>query len=151
MLRRAVPRVIVVVLLSAVSTFLSAVTPGAVASSLRLFGFMLIGFALGSRQWWRYVKHGKPAPWRVEHGGATALFITDPGRDRLQVVAYLQEHGGLGFGEAVQRADDPSRPVWDDLTRESADRLRAVLVDAGATASVKPRPSPSWARDVTGR
>ncbi|GID97202.1 hypothetical protein Adi01nite_66140 [Amorphoplanes digitatis] len=151
MLRRAAPRVIVVFLLSAVSVFLSAVTTGAVAGALRWLFFVLIFAAMGSREWWRYVKHGKPASWRVEHGGATALFVTDPGRDRHRVVAYLREHGGLDFGDAAMRADDPSRPVWDDLTSESADRIGAVLVEVGATVSVKPRPNPSWARDVTGR
>jgi hypothetical protein len=151
MLRRAAPRVIVVLLLNAVSALSAAVTTGVVASALRSFGFVLVFAALGSREWWRYVRHGKPAPWRVEHGGGTALFVSDPGPDRFRVVAYLREHGGLDFGEASNRADDPSRPVWDDLTSESADRLCAVLVDAGATVRVKPRPSPSWARDVTGR
>ncbi|AGZ45050.1 hypothetical protein AFR_33960 [Actinoplanes friuliensis DSM 7358] len=151
MLRRAAPRLIVVVGLNALSAFSSAVTPELVAYTIQSLAFVLVFGALGSREWWRYVRHGNPAPWQVAHGGATAVFVTDPGRDRFQVVAQLREHGGLDFGQALQRAEDPSRPVWDDLTSESADRLGAVLVDAGASVVVKPRPSPSWARDVTGR
>ncbi|WP_433291713.1 ribosomal protein L7/L12 [Actinoplanes sp. CA-030573] len=151
MLRRAAPRVVVVLLLGTAGVLSSAVTPEWLASGLRSLIFFLVFAAFASRQWWRYVRHGKPAPWRVEHGGATALFVTGQGRDRLRVVACLREHGGLDFGEASRRVDDPARPVWDDLTRESADRLGAALVDAGATVRVSPRPSPSWARDVTGR
>ncbi|MGW4945294.1 hypothetical protein ACWEOZ_27290 [Actinoplanes sp. NPDC004185] len=64
-------------LLNTVSALLSAVTPDLVAYALRSFSFVLIFAAFGSREWWRYVKHGKPAPWRVEHGGGTALFVTD--------------------------------------------------------------------------
>jgi Ribosomal protein L7/L12 C-terminal domain len=151
MIRRALPRLTAVVLLCAAGTFLAEGVPEVVASSLRPLGSVLACYALGSREWWRYVRHGKPPPWRVDHGGAIALFVTDPGRDRFEVVAALQAHGGLDSREASDLADDPSRPVWDDLTSESADRLRAVLAEAGATVSVRPRSRPPWARDVSGR
>src|SRR4051812_40772844 len=43
------------------------------------------------KRWWRYVKYGRPEPWRVIHSGTTRLFVTDPGRNRVSVVAVLRE------------------------------------------------------------
>ncbi|MCO8273943.1 hypothetical protein M1L60_25420 [Actinoplanes sp. TRM 88003] len=151
MVRRAAPRVVVVLVLSAGSALWSALSTGVVAHAVRSSGFVVIVAAFASKDWWRYVKLGKPASWRIDHGGDTALFVIDPGPERWQVIAHLREHGGLSYGEASERADDPSRPVWDDLTRESADRIGAVLAGAGASVRVGPRRSPSWSRDVTGR
>jgi YD repeat-containing protein len=39
------------------------------------------------------------------------------------VVARLRQHGLLDLREVVQRLAEPSRPVWDDLMHDSADRL----------------------------
>lgn len=151
MLRRAAPRVLTLLLLLTAINIGAAMTTGVVASALRGAGLLLAFAALGSKQWWRYVRHGKATPWRVEHGGSTALFVTDAGRDRTAVVARLRQHGGLKFGDAVRRVDDPARPVWDDLTSGSAERLGAALTAAGATVRVGKRPNPTWARDVTPR
>lgn len=120
MFRRAVPRVIAMLLLLAASSVSAVMTTGALASALRLVCFALLSLAAGGfQQWWRYVKFGKPTPWRVDHAGTTAFFVTDLGRNRFQVAAHLRQHSRLDFGEALKRADDPSRPVWDDLTSAS--------------------------------
>jgi hypothetical protein len=152
MLRRAAPRVITTCLLLTVSGVAASMTTGALASVLDWVCFVLLALAVaGPRRWWRYVKYGKPAVWRLDHEGSVALFVTDPGPNRIQVAAHLREHGPLDLGEALKRADNPSRPVWEDLTSESADRMGAILKNAGAAVRVGPRPSPSWARDVTDR
>ncbi|WP_433381293.1 hypothetical protein ACQPZX_16830 [Actinoplanes sp. CA-142083] len=82
MFRRAAPRVGAVLLLVAASSAVAAMTTGAVASVVHWAGFVLTFAAAGSKHWWRYVRHGEPAPWRVEHEGTAAPFVTDPGRDR---------------------------------------------------------------------
>ncbi len=150
MLRRAAPRVVVFLLLCGADSVSAGMTPGAPAEALHWTCSLLLPFTVfGPKRWWRSVKYGKPAPWQVDHEGATALYVTDPGRGRLQVATHLREHGGLNFGEALKRADDPFRPVWDDLTTESAGQMASILTDAGATVRVGLRPRPPWARDVT--
>ncbi|GAB1644097.1 hypothetical protein [Krasilnikovia sp. MM14-A1259] len=151
-LRRAAPRIITIVVLAVAGSAAEGMTTGAVASTLHWVSFPLVMLAAsGSKQWWRYVMDGRPASWRVEQGGTTALFVTDPGRDLVQVAGLLRKHGGLNFGEALNRAQNPSRPVWDDLASESAERISLLLTNAGATVDVRPRSRPSWARDVTGQ
>jgi hypothetical protein len=150
MLRRAAPRVIAVLVLLAMGGVHVALPTGWVSLLVQaVLSVSVLIVVSGPRQWWQQVRHGKPAPWLVEHGGATALFVIDPGRARFEVITRLQEHGALTLAEATRRADDRARPVWDDLTSESAARIGAILTEAGATVRVGPRPSPSWARDVT--
>jgi hypothetical protein len=140
---RAAPRLSAVALAATVAAFSVAGGVSGIAEPV-LTGLWLalaaVAVPSSPKRWWRYVKHGRPPTWRVTHGGTTRLFVTDPGHHQVSVAACLREHGPLDLGEAVRRLDDPTRPVWDDLTADSADRLGALLEHAGAAVVVDQRP-----------
>ena len=139
---RAAPRLTAAVLaVAVVGLSVAGGIPGVPAWILEWLWLPLGAVAIPSspKRWWTYVKHGTPKPWQVSHSGTTCLIVTDPGRKRAQVAARLREHGPLDLREAVQRMEDPTRPIWADLTADSADRLRVILEQAGAAVSVEPR------------
>jgi hypothetical protein len=139
---RAAPRLGVAALAAAAVGFsVSGGIPGIPGWVLDWLWLPLSAAAVPSspRRWWRYVQFGRPERWRVSHSGTTCLFVTDPGRNRVQVAARLREHGPLDLREAVQRLDDPTRPIWDDLTDDSAGRLGVILEQVGAAVRVGPR------------
>jgi hypothetical protein len=88
------------------------------------------------RLWWRYVLAGTPTPWQVAHGGSVRFFVSDRGRNGVQVIARLREAGRLTLGETVRRLAHPADPVFDDLTADSAARLKTILEEAGATVRI---------------
>jgi hypothetical protein len=139
---RAAPRLTAAVLAVAmVGLSAAGGIPGIPAGMLDWLWLPLSAVAIPSspKRWWRYVKHGTPTPWQVSHSGTTCLTVTDPGRKRVQVAARLREHGPLDLREALQRMENPTRPIWNDLTADSANRLRVILEQTGATVRVEPR------------
>jgi len=142
-LRRAAPRLSV----AALAVFAACLSPGGSTWGVpeSVLDWLWLPLAIAAvpsspKRWWRYVKEGKPEARRVTHGGTARLFVTDPGRNHVLVAALLREHGPLDLGDAVRRLADASRPVWDDLTEDSARELSAVLEGAGATVRIDAGP-----------
>jgi hypothetical protein len=61
------------------------------------------------------------------------------------------QRDALVVGAASAFLSDATTGVVASALQSFADRIGAVLADAGATVTVKPRPTPSWARDVARR
>ena len=91
--------------------------------------------------WWRWVRTGEePAPdppADCAQPGSFRVVLEDSGPKRVETVKALREVIGVGSRQALAWVVDPPVRVATDLSRASADRVRARLEQAGARSRVE--------------
>ena len=65
------------------------------------------------------------------------VIITAPGDKKIQVIKVVRAITSLGLKEAKDVVDGAPGPVKEGVTKEEADRIKAQLEEAGATAEIK--------------
>jgi len=82
---------------------------------------------------------GQAAPAEeVEEQTAFDVHLTAIGDQKIQVIkAVRQVVSGLGLKEAKALVDAAPKVVKEGVTKEEAEKIKAVLIEAGATVEVK--------------
>ncbi len=65
------------------------------------------------------------------------VILKDFGSQKIGVIKLVKDQAGLGLKEAKDLVDNVPSPVKEKLSKEDADKLRALLEEAGATVEVK--------------
>lgn len=65
------------------------------------------------------------------------VILTSAGANKIQVIKVVREVTGLGLKEAKDLVDGAPKPVKEKVSKEEAEKIRAKLAEAGATAEVK--------------
>jgi len=74
----------------------------------------------------------------VEEQTAFDVHLTAIGDQKIQVIkAVRQVVSGLGLKEAKALVDAAPKVVKEGVTKEEAEKIKAVLIEAGATVEVK--------------
>jgi len=74
----------------------------------------------------------------VEEKTTFDVHLTAVGDQKIQVIkAVRQVVSGLGLKEAKALVDAAPKVVKDGVTKEEAEKIKAVLVEAGATVELK--------------
>jgi large subunit ribosomal protein L7/L12 len=73
----------------------------------------------------------------VEEQTEFTVVLTAIGDARVNVYKAVREITGLGLKESKDLADSAPKPIREGLPREEADRLKAKLEEAGASAEVR--------------
>ena len=68
---------------------------------------------------------------------AFAVSLDEAGGAKIQVIKVVRAVTGLGLKEAKDLVDAAPGIVKDGVTKEEAEQIKAQLVEAGATVSVK--------------
>jgi large subunit ribosomal protein L7/L12 len=76
---------------------------------------------------------GAPAEEQTEF---TAVLAT-VGDKKIQVIKVVRELTGLGLKEAKDLVDGAPKPVREGVTKEEAEKVKAKLVEVGATVEIK--------------
>jgi large subunit ribosomal protein L7/L12 len=76
---------------------------------------------------------GAPAEEQTEF---TAVLST-VGDKKIQVIKVVRELTGLGLKEAKDLVDGAPKPVKEGVTKEEAEKVKAKLVEVGATVEIK--------------
>jgi large subunit ribosomal protein L7/L12 len=73
-----------------------------------------------------------------EEKTAFDVHLTEVGDKKIQVIkAVRQVVSGLGLKEAKALVDSAPKVVKEDVTKDEADKMKAVLEEAGATVEIK--------------
>jgi large subunit ribosomal protein L7/L12 len=72
-----------------------------------------------------------------EEQTAFDVVLTGAGDKKIQVIKVVRAATGLGLKEAKALVDEAPKPVKEGVDREEADKLKADLVEAGASVEVK--------------
>jgi large subunit ribosomal protein L7/L12 len=75
-------------------------------------------------------------------GGADAqssfdVVLASAGDKKIQVIKAVRELLGLGLKEAKELVDSAPKSVKDGVDKDEADKIKALLEEAGATVEVK--------------
>ncbi len=65
------------------------------------------------------------------------VILKDFGSQKIGVIKLVKDQTGLGLKEAKDLVDKAPSPVKEKISKEDADKLRALLEEAGATVEVK--------------
>ncbi len=65
------------------------------------------------------------------------VILKDFGSQKIGVIKLVKDQTGLGLKEAKELVDKAPSPVKEKISKEDADKLRALLEEAGATVEVK--------------
>ena len=65
------------------------------------------------------------------------VILTAAGDAKLNVIKTVREITGLGLKEAKDLVDGAPKPVKQAVSRDEADKVKAQLVEAGATVEIK--------------
>lgn len=76
---------------------------------------------------------GAPAEEQTEF---TAV-LSAVGDKKIQVIKVVRELTGLGLKEAKDLVDGAPKPVKEAVTKEEAEKVKAKLVEVGATVEIK--------------
>jgi large subunit ribosomal protein L7/L12 len=66
-----------------------------------------------------------------------SVFITAIGDKKIQVIKEVRAATSLGLKEAKELVEGMSKPVVENVDKETADGVKAKLEEAGATTEVK--------------
>jgi len=73
----------------------------------------------------------------VEEQTEFDVILTATGEKKINVIKVVREVTGLGLVEAKALVDGAPKPVKEKVSKEEAAKIKAKLVEAGATVDVK--------------
>ncbi len=79
---------------------------------------------------------GAPAE-EAEEKDAFDVILEAAGDKKIQVIKVVRELTSLGLGEAKAVVDAAPKPVLEGANKETADKAKAALEEAGATVTLK--------------
>ena len=79
---------------------------------------------------------GAPAE-EAEEKDAFDVILEAAGDKKIQVIKVVRELTSLGLGEAKAVVDGAPKPVLEGANKETADKAKAALEEAGATVTLK--------------
>ncbi|MEF3254975.1 MAG: 50S ribosomal protein L7/L12 [Deferribacterales bacterium] len=65
------------------------------------------------------------------------VILVSGGPQKVQVIKVVRELTGLGLKEAKALVDEAPKPVKEGVKKEEAEKIKAALVEAGATVEIK--------------
>ena len=80
---------------------------------------------------------GAGAAEEVEEKDAFDVVIESAGDKKIQVIKEVRTLTNLGLGEAKALVDGAPSTVLEGANKETADKAKAVLEEAGATVTLK--------------
>ena len=73
----------------------------------------------------------------VEEKTEFDVILTGFGDKKLNVIKAVREITGLGLKEAKDMVEGCPKPVKEGVAKDEAEKLKAALVEAGATVDIK--------------
>jgi len=73
----------------------------------------------------------------VEEKDSFDVILEAAGDKKIQVIKTVRELTSLGLGEAKALVDGAPKPVLEGANKETADKAKAALEEAGATVTLK--------------
>ena len=73
----------------------------------------------------------------VEEKTEFDVILTGFGDKKLGVIKVIREITGLGLKEAKDMVEGCPKPVKEGVSKDEAEKLKAALVEAGATVDIK--------------
>jgi len=73
----------------------------------------------------------------VEEQTEFDVILTSAGDKKINVIKVVREVTGLGLVEAKALVDGAPKPVKEKVSKEEAAKIKAKLVESGATVDVK--------------
>jgi large subunit ribosomal protein L7/L12 len=73
----------------------------------------------------------------VEEKDSFDVILETVGDKKIQVIKVVRELTSLGLGEAKAVVDGAPKPVLEGANKETADKAKAALEEAGATVTLK--------------
>ena len=80
---------------------------------------------------------GAAAPAAEEEKDEFDVILTDAGAQKIQVIKVVRELTSLGLGEAKAVVDGAPKAVLEGTNKETAEKAKAALEEAGATVTLK--------------
>ena len=80
---------------------------------------------------------GAAAAAPVEEKTEFDVILTGFGDKKLGVIKVIREITGLGLKEAKDMVEGCPKPVKEGISKEDAEKIKAQLVEAGATVEIK--------------
>ncbi len=80
---------------------------------------------------------GAAAAEEVEEKDSFDVILEAVGDKKIQVIKTVRELTSLGLGEAKAVVDGAPRPVIEGANKETAEKAKAALEEAGATVTLK--------------
>ena len=80
---------------------------------------------------------GAAAAAPVEEKTEFDVVLTGFGDKKLGVIKVIREITGLGLKEAKDMVEGCPKPVKEGISKEDAEKIKAQLVEAGATVDIK--------------
>jgi large subunit ribosomal protein L7/L12 len=80
---------------------------------------------------------GAGAEEEVEEKDSFDVVLDSVGDKKIQVIKVVRELTSLGLGEAKAVVDGAPKAVLEGATKETADKAKAALEEAGATITLK--------------
>ena len=77
------------------------------------------------------------APEAAEEKDSFDVILEAAGDKKIQVIKVVRELTSLGLGEAKAVVDGAPGPVLEGANKETADKAKAALEEAGATVTLK--------------
>ncbi len=78
-----------------------------------------------------------PAAPAAEEQTEFDVILTSAGANKIQVIKVVREVTGLGLKEAKDLVDGAPKPVKEKVGKEEAEKIKAKLVEAGASVEIK--------------
>jgi len=82
------------------------------------------------------------APPPPESPACFDVVVVDPGAGKLNVVKIAKTLTGKGLLEVRTLIDNPPATIQASVSKETAEAMRAQLIEAGATVNLAPTPCP---------
>jgi large subunit ribosomal protein L7/L12 len=73
----------------------------------------------------------------VEEQTEFTVILAAAGDKKINVIKVVREVTGLGLVEAKALVDGAPKPVKENISKEDAAKIKAKLVEAGATVEIK--------------
>ena len=80
---------------------------------------------------------GAAAAAPVEEKTEFDVILTGVGDKKLGVIKVIREITGLGLKEAKDMVEGCPKPVKEGISKDDAEKIKAQLVEAGATVEIK--------------
>lgn len=78
-----------------------------------------------------------PVVEAVEEQTEFTVILASAGDKKINVIKVVREVTGLGLVEAKALVDGAPKPVKENISKEDAAKIKAKLVEAGATVEIK--------------
>jgi large subunit ribosomal protein L7/L12 len=73
----------------------------------------------------------------VEEKDEFTVVLTGAGANKINVIKVVRELTGLGLKEAKDLVDGAPKPIKEAVTKDEAEKVKAKLVEAGASVELK--------------